>query len=191
MQVRRTLKLVSLGVLSSTGVAGLMVLGSVASSAPTGAAGSQLVASSDNNWAGVAAEDVKAPDIGGASATWTVPSVTCSPKENSASAVWVGIGGGPYPPTSKKDEALYQDGTDSYCVKGVATYDAWQQQAGPDNLLQEVSGNEVAKLFIPADEVLQHIDSKTVTGIHLPIPVHAGDTVHASTRTTGSTPTGT
>ncbi len=70
-----------------------------------------------SNWAGYV---VKVPRgafyqvFGG----WVVPTVTCSPGENSASSTWVGLGG-------SQVEDLYQIGTNSRCIDGVPTYQAF------------------------------------------------------------------
>ncbi|HZU14728.1 MAG TPA: G1 family glutamic endopeptidase [Chloroflexota bacterium] len=69
------------------------------------------------NWSGY--------DVTGSGAThvigsWTQPSVTCGPGENSWSSPWVGIDG-------DTSNTVEQTGTDSDCSSGTPTYYAWYE----------------------------------------------------------------
>lgn len=78
------------------------------------------------NWSGyaVTSSTSTAVNYTSATGTWTVPTATCDPSDsNSASAVWVGIGG--YSSTS---QALEQTGTEADCNGPSApTYYAWYE----------------------------------------------------------------
>jgi hypothetical protein len=54
------------------------------------------------------------------SASWTVPSVTCSPGETSYSAYWVGLDG-------DGSKSVEQTGTSSDCDAGTPSYSAWYE----------------------------------------------------------------
>lgn len=97
------------------------------------------------HWGGFMDEDVTHANLHGAVGTWTVPSVTCAPNENSAVAVWVGTGGDIR--TKDGQETLYQDGTTSACHAGSPIYYAWQQQFGAPNLAQQAG---LSKHYKPA-----------------------------------------
>ena len=71
------------------------------------------------NWAGYVATGGTGA-FNGASASWTVPSLTCSPGQSSAAAYWVGLDGW----TSSTVE---QTGTEADCRNGTATYYAWYE----------------------------------------------------------------
>lgn len=69
------------------------------------------------NWSGYAVDGSNATNVVG---TWTVPSVTCAPGENSWSSPWVGIDG-------DTSNTVEQTGTDSDCVNGSPEYYAWYE----------------------------------------------------------------
>jgi len=117
------------------------------------AAPATLVQSS--NWSGYA-------DTGGpynrVSATWKVPTVTCSGRNNSNSAEWVGIDG-------YSSSTVEQDGDEADCDDGSSSYYAWLEMYG-DNSVN--NGYEV------------ELSPSTY-------PVSAGDTISASVSVSGTT----
>jgi len=117
------------------------------------AAPATLVQSS--NWSGYA-------DTGGpynrVSATWNVPTVTCSGRSNGNSAEWVGIDG-------YSSSTVEQDGSEAYCSGGSPFYYAWYELYG-DNSVN--SGDEV------------ELSPSTY-------PVSPGDTISASVSVSGTT----
>ncbi len=72
------------------------------------------------NWSGYV-------DSGGTftavSGDWTVPAVTCAAGENAYSSAWIGIDGDP-------SSTVEQDGTESDCLNGTPSYDAWYEMYG-------------------------------------------------------------
>jgi len=62
-----------------------------------------------------------------ASATWTVPVVTCAPGSSTAALQWVGIDG-------YGNNTVEQIGTETACADGAPTYDAWYEMWGDDAL---------------------------------------------------------
>ena len=78
-----------------------------------------------SNWAGYAIDGSAATQAIG---TWTQPSVTCMPGENSWSSPWVGIDG-------DNSNTVEQIGTDSDCQSGQAVYYAWYEMY-PKSLVQ-------------------------------------------------------
>ena len=69
------------------------------------------------NWSGYAIDGSGATSVTG---TWTQPTATCLPGENSWSSPWVGIDG-------DTSNTVEQTGTDSDCNNGVARYYAWYE----------------------------------------------------------------
>ena len=69
------------------------------------------------NWSGYAVPGTGATHVIG---TWTQPSVTCAPRENSWSSPWVGIDG-------DTSGTVEQIGTDSDCQNGTPVYYAWYE----------------------------------------------------------------
>jgi hypothetical protein len=97
------------------GVAAVAVL---ALGAPAAASGATSVSS---NWAGYVVRPTSAKRIRSVSGTWVEPSVSCTARRASYSAVWVGLGG--YRQNAK---SLEQIGTDSDCTRsGHAIYSSW------------------------------------------------------------------
>jgi hypothetical protein len=80
--------------------------------------------SSSTNWSGYDVTGRNATHVIG---TWTAPSVTCSPGENSWSSPWVGIDG-------DTSNTVEQIGTDSDCQNGSRVYYAWYEMY-PKNLV--------------------------------------------------------
>jgi Peptidase A4 family len=73
--------------------------------------------STSTNWSGYAVTGSGGADVKG---TWTQPSVSCSPGENSWSSPWVGIDG-------DTSNTVEQIGTDSDCRNGSPIYYAWYE----------------------------------------------------------------
>lgn len=69
------------------------------------------------NWSGYSVDGSGATRVTG---TWTQPTVTCSPGENSWSSPWVGIDG-------DTSNTVEQTGTDSDCQSGRPVYYAWYE----------------------------------------------------------------
>jgi hypothetical protein len=101
------------------------------------------VVSVSSNWAGYAA----VPSAGGASAfssisgSWTVPVATCTSREETYSAIWVGLGG-----FDESSKALEQIGTDADCTRsGSAVYSTWYElvPAAPVTLKLKVHAGDV------------------------------------------------
>jgi hypothetical protein len=83
-----------------------------------------------SNWSGYA--DTGAT-FSAVSATWTVPTVTCSGGATTYSAQWTGIDG-------DTSSTVEQDGTSADCSGGAASYNAWYEMYG-DSAVN--SGDEV------------------------------------------------
>jgi hypothetical protein len=83
-----------------------------------------------SNWSGYA--DVGAT-FNAVSASWTVPTLTCTGSGSAYSAHWIGIDG-------YSSDTVEQDGTEADCINGAASYDAWYEMYG-DNAVD--SGYEV------------------------------------------------
>jgi hypothetical protein len=126
------------------GVLAVLAAATLAMPAPASAVtGAQ--ASVSANWAGYVASPLpragsRFKDVSG---TWRVPDVTCTPGHETASAVWVGLGG-----YSERSRALEQIGSDADCTRsGQAVYSSWYEllPAGPVNLRLRVNpGDELA-----------------------------------------------
>ena len=69
------------------------------------------------NWSGYAINGTGATRVSG---TWTQPSASCAPGENSWSSPWVGIDG-------NNSSTVEQIGTDTDCSNGVPIYYAWYE----------------------------------------------------------------
>lgn len=127
-------------------------------------------------WAGFIMKNGHTPNITDITGSWVVPSVACSRSETSLSSTWVGLGGDylsfyqdalsklirlHLPLSLINEERLYQTGTDSDCVNGVARYSAWEEVYS-----------------------LQHPNTETVLKDQgTPYPVAAGDLIDASVST--------
>lgn len=81
---------------------------------------SLVVAAGSNNWSGYAALDQGFRSVTG---SWQVPAVTCPGTATTYSSQWIGIDGA-------QDGTVEQDGTESDCIDGVPTYDAWYEMYG-------------------------------------------------------------
>ena len=96
-------------------VCGLLVVAGPASAATS------TTTSVSTNWSGYVVAG--AAPFTSVSATWTQPSVTCTPGRSSSSAFWVGLGG-----RSRGSNALEQMGTDADCdANGNANYSTWYE----------------------------------------------------------------
>ncbi len=97
------------------------------------AAGASAAAAVSANWAGY----VAVSHFRSVSGSWQQPSANCSAHRETASAVWVGLGG--YNPRA---HALEQIGTAADCAgSGAATYSGWYEllPAGPVSLKLKVA----------------------------------------------------
>ena len=74
------------------------------------------------NWSGYVATDPCA-EFDSVSASWTVPTVSCTGSTDQYSSVWVGIDGNTSP-------TVEQDGTESDCLDGSPSYYAWYEMYG-------------------------------------------------------------
>jgi hypothetical protein len=90
------------------------------------------------NWSGYV-------DSGGTftavSGDWTVPAVTCAAGENAYSSAWIGIDGDP-------SSTVEQDGTESDCLNGTPSYDAWYEMYG-DSAVNNGSEVELSTTTYP------------------------------------------
>ena len=77
---------------------------------------------SSSNWAGYVAAPGTFTSV---SATWTVPTASCT-SASTYSSVWVGIDGYQSP-------SVEQDGTEADCANGVVSYNAWYEMYGNTN----------------------------------------------------------
>ena len=118
---------------------------------------SLVVAAGSTNWSGYAALD---PSFRSVTASWRVPAVTCPGTATTYSSQWIGIDG-----AENGDNTVEQDGTESDCLGGVPTYDAWYEMYGDPAVN---NGDEV--------ELSPSIDH-----------VSPGDAMTASVSLTGST----
>ncbi|HEX2702938.1 MAG TPA: G1 family glutamic endopeptidase, partial [Solirubrobacteraceae bacterium] len=126
-------------------------------SATSGAAALTLTDQTSSNWSGYVATGGTFSAVSGA---WTVPAVTCS-SSDSYSADWVGIDG-------ESSATVEQDGTESDCVSGSASYDAWYELYGDSSVnagMEVKLGNYVS----PGDSmtasvsVSEHLWTLTIT----------------------------
>ncbi len=95
----------------------------VGSPATTNAATLTVEAEASYNWSGYVAAG-SSGEFTSVSASWTVPSVSCSGDATTYSSQWVGIDGG------NGSETVEQDGTEADCSSGKAVYDAWWEMYG-------------------------------------------------------------
>jgi hypothetical protein len=92
----------------------------------------------DPNWAGYAATG---ETFSAVTASWTVPTVTCTPGDNTDSSEWVGIDG-------ISDATVEQDGTSGYCLDGMPTYFSWYELWG-DAALNSGLANIISSTLYP------------------------------------------
>jgi hypothetical protein len=81
------------------------------------------VPDTSQNWSGYASASGPFSSV---SATWTVPTLTCS-STNTYSSQWVGIDGW-------GDSDVEQDGVSAFCLNGAAAYYPWYEMWGDNNL---------------------------------------------------------
>lgn len=91
--------------------------------------------STSQNWSGYASESsLSSPSNGfvqSVTGSWTVPTLTCSPSQNTYVAIWVGIDG-------YSDGTVEQTGTEQECVNGVQQNYAWTEMY--PHPMQRISG---------------------------------------------------
>lgn len=88
-------------------------------SVPTNAAW-LVVVDQSYNWSGYAATGQGFSTVTG---SWTAPAVTCTGSATTFSSQWIGIDG-------DGDNFVEQDGTESDCLSGAPSYDAWYEMFG-------------------------------------------------------------
>jgi hypothetical protein len=114
-----------------------------------------LAPTNSANWAGYVATDGPYRAI---TASWTVPTMSCTGASSSYSAIWIGIDG-------VGSSTVEQDGIDANCQAGLPRYNAWYEMFG-DNAVN--GGSEVQ---LPTSDYL----------------VAAGDTIIAGVSRVGTT----
>lgn len=120
--------------------------------------------STSTNWSGYAVPGTDARHVIG---TWTQPSVTCAPGENSWSSPWVGIDG-------NTSSTVEQIGTDSDCQNGAPLYYAWYEMY-PKSLVT------IALAVNPGDSFTGEVTSGPSGSFVLKL---TNNTTHASYQTT-------
>jgi hypothetical protein len=107
----------------------------------TSPAGLTLTDQTSSNWSGYVATGGTFSAVTGA---WTVPSVSCD-SSSTYSADWIGIDG-------ESSSTVEQDGTESDCSGGSASYDAWYELFG-DNAVNGGSEVKLPKTVNPGDSM--------------------------------------
>lgn len=87
--------------------------------AHTGATVGNLTKLSSFNWSGYADNNSKGNRYTAVAGSWTVPAVTCT-AEDQLTSEWVGLDG-------FNTKTVEQDGTTSWCYRGVAHYITWYE----------------------------------------------------------------
>jgi hypothetical protein len=91
--------------------------------------------STSQNWSGYASESSLASPSNGfiqsVTGSWKVPTLTCSPSQNTYVAIWVGIDG-------YSDGTVEQTGTEQECVNGAQQNYAWTEMY--PHPMQQISG---------------------------------------------------
>jgi hypothetical protein len=98
--------------------------------------------SPSSNWSGYADYNSTFTAI---SASWTVPTVTCSGSSTAYSSEWIGIDG-----ALQGAASVEQDGTEMDCISGVVQYDAWYEMFG-DTALDGGAELELSPSFYPVE----------------------------------------
>jgi lipoprotein signal peptidase len=101
-----------------------------------------------SNWSGYVDVDATFTAV---SASWTVPTITCTRGQTAYSAHWIGIDG-------DTSGTVEQDGTEADCISGSPSYDAWYEMYG-DNAVD--SGYEVE--LSPSTNPVSHGDSMSAS----------------------------
>lgn len=98
------------------------------------------------NWSGYETYGSQFTSVTG---SWIVPHATCKKNETTSSSMWVGLGGD----TSVADSnnSLEQEGTDSDCIGGIASYMMWTEVVPQDGYSRESfpvrAGDKVTSLI--------------------------------------------
>ncbi|MDG7001925.1 MAG: hypothetical protein JRN15_22735 [Nitrososphaerota archaeon] len=125
--------------------------------APLGFAAAPIIRESNGstlgstNWSGYAVNG-SAGSITLATASWTVPAVTCPTTGNTYSSFWVGIDG-------FQSSTVEQTGTDSDCHNGVVSYYAWYE------FYPKLSKSIGTITVSPGDEIGALVSYSTSTGL--------------------------
>jgi uncharacterized repeat protein (TIGR02543 family) len=93
-----------------------------------------------SNWSGYANSGAT---FNAVSASWTVPTVNCQSGANAYSAQWIGIDG-------YTSSTVEQDGTETDCIGGSASYDAWYEMYG-DSAVNNGYEVEISPTTNPVD----------------------------------------
>jgi hypothetical protein len=111
----------------------------VAAQQPSSHPNIRIRLSTSSNWSGYAAESsIASPAnnfVNAVSGNWQVPTLTCSPSQNTYVAIWVGIDG-------YSDGTVEQTGTEQQCVSGVQQNYAWVEMY--PHPMQTISGMTVS-----------------------------------------------
>ncbi len=76
------------------------------------------------NWSGY---DVTGATFSAVAGSWTVPTVTCASGATTYASEWVGIDGA-------VSDTVEQDGTETDCINGSPSYDAWYEMYGDSSV---------------------------------------------------------
>ena len=119
-----------------------------------------LTTPTSSNWSGYSATGETFTAVTG---TWTVPTVSCS-SSSTYSSQWVGIDG-------DGSGTVEQDGTETDCVGGVATYNAWYEMYGDRSVSggNEVPLSSVTYPVLPGDVMTASV---TVSGSSWTLGLH-------------------
>jgi uncharacterized repeat protein (TIGR02543 family) len=93
-----------------------------------------------SNWSGYANSGAT---FNAVSASWTVPTVNCQSGANAYSAQWIGIDG-------YTSSTVEQDGTETDCIGGSASYNAWYEMYG-DSAVNNGYEVEISPTTNPVD----------------------------------------
>jgi hypothetical protein len=97
-----------------------------AGTATTAVATLNVAPEQTTNFSGYIAFSSPGESFTAASASWTVPTVTCQPGATTWAAEWPGVGDG---------ATVAQDGTETDCFNGVPSYWAWYEMYGDEQRL--------------------------------------------------------
>jgi hypothetical protein len=125
-------------------------------------ANAAVATATSSNWAGYSASGTHFRRV---SATWTVPTSSCTSGRNTYSAVWVGLGG-----FETSSNGLEQTGIDANCsAGGRASYSAWYEilpaSARTVHTLKVSAGDKIsASVTVSGHDVRFHLRNLTTGG---------------------------
>jgi hypothetical protein len=153
------------------------VFANAVGSANTAAAALTLTDQTSSNWSGYVATGGTFSAVTG---SWTVPAVTCS-SSPSYSADWIGIDG-------ESSTTVEQAGSESDCLGGSASYDAWYELYG-DNAFHGGNEVELSKSAYPVNPGDSMTASVSVIGDAWTLTIsNSTESWSSITRVTWSTP---